>query len=73
MLARLNGLDRLEDVCQEHLQLLKTMHQVGMNWTERLLLEDDSLIFRLGFHSVCRFPMFLLYIVCYHGNKALLY
>lgn len=54
MLARLDRLDSLKDVRQEHLQLLTTMHQVGMKWIERFLAEDESLCFRLGFHSVCR-------------------
>lgn len=52
MLARLDGLDRLADLHLGHLQLLKTMHEVGIKWVEKFLEDDDSLIFRLGFHSV---------------------
>ena len=53
MLARSEGLDRLSDVSKDHLQLLKTMHNVGLKWVEKFLQEDASLIFHLGYHSVC--------------------
>lgn len=52
MLARHEGLDCLADVCKEHLQLLRTMHAVGLKWAEKFLHEDASLVFRLGYHSV---------------------
>ncbi|GAB4857357.1 hypothetical protein Ancab_015265 [Ancistrocladus abbreviatus] len=51
VLARLEGLDCLADVCQEHLHLLKIMHEAGMKWAEKFLQDDSSLIFRLGYHS----------------------
>lgn len=53
MLSRYEGLDQLADVSKEHLQILKTMHAVGLKWAETFLREDTSLIFRLGYHSVC--------------------
>lgn len=52
MLSRFDGLDRLADVRNEHLQILQTMHAVGMKWAEKFLHEDASLAFRLGYHSV---------------------
>ncbi|XP_009628444.1 transcription factor bHLH140 isoform X3 [Nicotiana tomentosiformis] len=52
VLARIEGLDRLADVQKEHLTLLKTMHSVGLKWAEMFLSENNSLIFRLGYHSV---------------------
>lgn len=53
VLARRQGLDQLADVREEHLQLLKTMHAEGLKWIEKFLSEDASLVFRLGYHSVC--------------------
>ncbi|KAH7510477.1 hypothetical protein FEM48_ZijujUnG0125000 [Ziziphus jujuba var. spinosa] len=50
VLARHQGLDRLADVRNEHLHLLKTMHAVGLKWAEKFLQEDASLVFRLGYH-----------------------
>lgn len=52
-MARHEGLDCLADVRKEHLKLLRTMHAVGLNWAEKFLSEDASLILRLGYHSVC--------------------
>lgn len=52
VLARVEGLDRLEDVQKEHITLLKTMHNIGLKWAEKLISENNSLIFRLGYHSV---------------------
>ncbi|KAJ6316049.1 hypothetical protein OIU78_019348 [Salix suchowensis] len=52
VLARHEGLDGLVDVHQEHLQLLMTMHDVGLKWAEKLLHEDSSMVFRLGYHLI---------------------
>lgn len=52
VLARVEGLDRLEDVKKEHVTLLKTMHSIALKWAEKLLSENNSLTFRLGYHSV---------------------
>ncbi|EXB52391.1 hypothetical protein L484_012036 [Morus notabilis] len=52
VVARHEGLDCLADVRKEHLKLLRTMHAVGLNWAEKFLSEDASLILRLGYHSV---------------------
>ncbi|XP_008243317.1 PREDICTED: transcription factor bHLH140 [Prunus mume] len=51
VVARYEGLDCLADVRKEHLQLLRTMHAVGLKWAEKLLHDDSSLVFRLGYHS----------------------
>ncbi|GMY25543.1 transcription factor bHLH140 [Fagus crenata] len=51
VVPRSEGLDCLADVRKEHLQLLRTMHDVGLKWAEKFLQEDASLIFRLGYHS----------------------
>ncbi|XP_058214623.1 transcription factor bHLH140 isoform X2 [Rhododendron vialii] len=51
VLARYEGLDRLADVRKENLQLLRTMHDVGLKWAEKYLSEDKTLIFRLGPHQ----------------------
>ncbi|XP_021769673.1 transcription factor bHLH140-like isoform X1 [Chenopodium quinoa] len=69
VLARLNGLDGVGDVCQEHLQLLRTMQQVGIKWTERFLQEDESLIFRLGFHSVPSMRQLHLHVISQDFNS----
>lgn len=61
MLARHEFLDQLADVRKENLKLLRTMHDVGLKWAEKYLSEDKTLIFRLGYHSVC---VLLLQLVC---------
>jgi len=66
VLARTGGLDCLADVQKEQLQLLKKMHDVGVKWAEKFLTENASLVFRLGYHSVCRMyiqELFFLYSV----------
>ncbi|XP_057519326.1 transcription factor bHLH140 isoform X2 [Amaranthus tricolor] len=69
VLARLDHLDSLEDVRQEHLKLLTTMHQVGMKWIERFLAEDESLCFRLGFHSVPSMRQLHLHVISQDFNS----
>uniref|UniRef100_A0A2N9I254 HIT domain-containing protein n=1 Tax=Fagus sylvatica TaxID=28930 RepID=A0A2N9I254_FAGSY len=51
VVPRSEGLNCLADVRKEHLQLLRTMHDVGLKCVEKFLQEDASLIFRLGYHS----------------------
>ncbi|KAL8140735.1 hypothetical protein V2J09_006756 [Rumex salicifolius] len=63
VLARLEGLDRLADVSQEHLHLLRTMHGVGINWAKKFLQDDESLIFRLGYHSVPSMRQLHLHVI----------
>ncbi|KAM4078941.1 hypothetical protein ACB094_09G078100 [Castanea mollissima] len=63
VLARSEGLDRLADVSKDHLQLLKTMHDVGLKWAEKFLQEDASLIFRLGYHSVPSMRQLHLHVI----------
>lgn len=53
VVSRLEGLDCLADARKEHLALLKKMHSTGLKWAEEFINEDSSLIFRLGYHSVC--------------------
>ncbi|KAJ8551045.1 hypothetical protein K7X08_000415 [Anisodus acutangulus] len=63
VLARVEGLDRLADVQKEHMSLLKTMHSVGLKWAEKFLSENNSLIFRLGYHSVPSMRQLHLHVI----------
>lgn len=63
VLTRVEGLDCLADVCEDHLQLLKTMHSAGLKWAERFLHENDSLTFRLGYHSVPSMRQLHLHVI----------
>lgn len=63
VLARVEGLDRLEDVQKEHLILLKTIHSVGLKWAEKFLSENNSLTFRLGYHSVPSMRQLHLHVI----------
>ncbi|XP_031280257.1 transcription factor bHLH140-like isoform X1 [Pistacia vera] len=63
VLARCDGLDHLADVSKEHLQLLKMMHAMGLKWAEKFLLEDASLVFRLGYHSVPSMRQLHLHVI----------
>ncbi|XP_021891037.1 transcription factor bHLH140 [Carica papaya] len=63
VLARYEGLDRLTDVCREHLQLLMTMHDVGLKWANKFLHEDASLVFRLGYHSAPSMRQLHLHVI----------
>lgn len=63
VLARTDGLDRLADVRKEHLQLLRTMHTVGLKWAEKFLTENESLVFRLGYHSAPSMRQLHLHVI----------
>ncbi|EYU41929.1 hypothetical protein MIMGU_mgv1a002834mg [Erythranthe guttata] len=63
VIARLDGLDSLADVCKEHVTLLKTMHDVGLKWVEKSLDENKSLTFRLGYHSVPSMKQLHLHVI----------
>lgn len=63
VLARYEGLDRLADVRKENLQLLRTMHDVGLKWAEKYLSEDKTLIFRLGYHSAPSMRQLHLHVI----------
>ncbi|KAL5710111.1 hypothetical protein ACHQM5_020715 [Ranunculus cassubicifolius] len=63
VLARKNGLDRLEDVGEQDLQLLRTMHDVGEKWAKSFCLEDPSLVFRLGYHSAPSMRQLHLHVI----------
>ncbi|PHT37977.1 Transcription factor [Capsicum baccatum] len=63
VLARVESLDRLEDVHKEHVTLLKTMHSVGLKWAEKFLSENSSLTFRLGYHSVPSMRQLHLHVI----------
>ncbi|XP_058000148.1 transcription factor bHLH140 isoform X2 [Hevea brasiliensis] len=69
ILARCEGLDCLADVQQEHLQLLTTMHDVGLRWAEKFLHEDSSMIFRLGYHSVPSMRQLHLHVISQDFNS----
>ncbi|XP_058075067.1 transcription factor bHLH140 isoform X2 [Magnolia sinica] len=70
VLARRNGLDRLADVQKEHLQLLRTMHSVGLKWAEKFLVDDASLIFRLGYHSAPSMRQLHLHVISQDFNSS---
>ncbi|GMH10211.1 hypothetical protein Nepgr_012052 [Nepenthes gracilis] len=63
VLARMEGLDHLADVHQEHLQLLKIIHETGIRWAENFLQDDASLIFRLGYHSAPSMRQLHLHVI----------
>lgn len=69
VLARHEGLDCLADVHQEHLQLLMTMHAVGLKWAEKFLHEDSSMVFRLGYHSVPSMRQLHLHVISQDFNS----
>ncbi|XWS67267.1 hypothetical protein CRYUN_Cryun05aG0272700 [Craigia yunnanensis] len=63
VLARFEGLDCLVDARKEHLQLLLTMHEVGLKWADKFLHEDASLVFRLGYHLVPSMRQLHLHVI----------
>ncbi|KAK6245100.1 hypothetical protein QUC31_011509 [Theobroma cacao] len=63
VLARFEGLDCLADARKEHLQLLTTMHAMGLKWAEKFLHEDAALVFRLGYHSVPSMRQLHLHVI----------
>nr|XP_043622855.1 transcription factor bHLH140 isoform X2 [Erigeron canadensis] len=63
VLARAEGLDRLADVGQEHLSTLRTMHAVGLKWAETFIKENESLVFRLGYHSAPSMRQLHLHVI----------
>lgn len=69
VLARHEGLDCLADVHQEQLQLLMTMHAVGLKWAEKFLHDDSSMVFRLGYHSVPSMRQLHLHVISQDFNS----
>ncbi|KAJ6299878.1 hypothetical protein OIU76_020805 [Salix suchowensis] len=69
VLARHEGLDGLVDVHQEPLQLLMTMHAVGLKWAEKLLHEDSSMVFRLGYHLAPSMRQLHLHVISQDFNS----
>ncbi|XP_028057459.1 transcription factor bHLH140 [Camellia sinensis] len=69
VLARYEGLDQLPDVGKEHLQLLMTMHEVGLKWAEKFLNEDGTLVFRLGYHSAPSMRQLHLHVISQDFNS----
>ncbi|XP_011095043.1 transcription factor bHLH140 isoform X1 [Sesamum indicum] len=63
VLARVDGLDSIADICREHVPLLKTMHAVGLKWAVKFLNENKSLSFRLGYHSVPSMRQLHLHVI----------
>ncbi|XP_052173221.1 transcription factor bHLH140 isoform X2 [Diospyros lotus] len=72
VLARCNGLDQLADVRKEHLELLRTMHAVGLKWAEKYLSEDKTLVFRLGYHSCPSMRQLHLHVISQDFNSEYL-
>ncbi|WOG88227.1 hypothetical protein DCAR_0207461 [Daucus carota subsp. sativus] len=63
VVARAAGLDQLADVRPEHLHLLRSMHNVGLKWAEKFLTENESLVFRLGYHSAPSMRQLHLHVI----------
>ncbi|KAK6120241.1 hypothetical protein DH2020_045932 [Rehmannia glutinosa] len=70
VLARADGLDSIADVRREHVSLLKTMHAVGLKWTEKFLDENKSLSFRFGYHSVPSMRQLHLHVISQDFNSS---
>ncbi|OVA02743.1 Histidine triad (HIT) protein [Macleaya cordata] len=70
ILARKDGLDRLADVREEHLPLLRTMHAVGVKWAKKLLSDETSLVFRLGYHSAPSMRQLHLHVISQDFNST---
>ncbi|XP_043725001.1 transcription factor bHLH140 isoform X2 [Telopea speciosissima] len=69
MLTRMDGLDSLADVGTEQLQLLKTMHAMGLKWVQSFLCNDASLVFRLGYHSAPSMRQLHLHVISLDFNS----
>ncbi|KAK1312410.1 hypothetical protein QJS10_CPA07g01152 [Acorus calamus] len=63
ILSRLNGLDQLRDVRKEHLHLMKKMHSIGLEWAKKFIIDDNSMVFRLGYHSVPSMRQLHLHVI----------
>ncbi|KAL1549110.1 transcription factor bHLH140 [Salvia divinorum] len=63
VIARCHGLDSLADVSGEDIPLMKEMHDVGLKWAEKLILENNSLEFRLGYHSIPSMRQLHLHVI----------
>ncbi|KAK6943166.1 hypothetical protein RJ641_028543 [Dillenia turbinata] len=63
VVARKQGLACLADACEEDEVLLRKMHAKGLEWIQKFLLEDKSLIFRLGYHSVPSMRQLHLHVI----------
>ncbi|XP_023760223.1 transcription factor bHLH140 [Lactuca sativa] len=63
VVARVKGLESLSDVGEEHLPILRTMHDVGLKWAQTFLKENESLVFRLGYHSAPSMRQLHLHVI----------
>ncbi|XAR68791.1 hypothetical protein NMG60_11000157 [Bertholletia excelsa] len=63
VLARLEGLEHLADAHKEHIDLLRKMHTVGLKWAEKCTSEDETLIFRIGYHSAPSMRQLHLHVI----------
>ncbi|KAF8683810.1 hypothetical protein HU200_044745 [Digitaria exilis] len=70
VVSRTDGLDSLANVKTEHLPLLRRMHSAGVNWAQKFLGEDPSLVFRLGYHSVPSMRQLHLHIISQDFNST---
>ncbi|KAI3771334.1 hypothetical protein L6452_02496 [Arctium lappa] len=69
VISRAEGLDRLADVREEHLPVLRTMHDVGLKWAQTFLSENESLVFRLGYHSAPSMRQLHLHVISQDFNS----
>ncbi|KAI5068388.1 hypothetical protein GOP47_0016733 [Adiantum capillus-veneris] len=51
VVSRLDGLDNIGELRHTHLSLLHDIHSLGMSFVQSSLQQDDSLVFRMGYHS----------------------
>lgn len=70
VVARDHGLDCLADVRKENLELLRTMHAVGLKWAEKFLHDDSTLVFRLGYHSAPSMRQLHLHVISQDFDSA---
>ncbi|XP_024536868.1 transcription factor bHLH140 isoform X2 [Selaginella moellendorffii] len=69
VVSRKAGLDSIADVTNEHLPLLREMHAVGERWAKKLVEEDNTLVFRLGYHSVPSMRQVHLHVISQDFNS----
>ncbi|MCO5551935.1 hypothetical protein L7F22_005442 [Adiantum nelumboides] len=69
VVSRLDNLDGIEDLRCSHLSLLHDMHSLGMTFVQSSFQQDDSFVFRMGYHSVCLLPRLYLYLLGLNGQK----
>lgn len=51
VVSRLDDLDSIDDLRSSHVTLLQDMHNLGQTLVQSSLQQDQSLVFRMGYHS----------------------